>query len=141
MTNAFSDYLKDKQNNLYIDYTLGLYKVLESIRQKYPDTELMWCSGGGGRAEYGGLKYTNEFWPSDNTDPLQRIFIQYGYSYFFPMGIQCAHVTSWGKQPLKFKIDVAMSGKLGFDIRIEEMNAEELKLSQNALKTIKVYRI
>ena len=57
------------------------------------------------------------------------------------MGIQCAHVTSWGKQPLKFKIDVAMSGKLGFDIRIEEMNAEELKLSQNALKTIKVYRI
>ena len=47
MTNAFSDYLKDKQNNLYIDYTLGLYKVLESIRQKYPDTELMWCSGGG----------------------------------------------------------------------------------------------
>ncbi|AVF49612.1 alpha-galactosidase [Elizabethkingia anophelis] len=137
MTNAFSDYLKDKQNNLYIDYTLGLYKVLESIRQKYPDTELMWCSGGGGRAEYGGLKYTNEFWPSDNTDPLQRIFIQYGYSYFFPMGIQCAHVTSWGKQPLKFKIDVAMSGKLGFDIRIEEMNAEELKLSQNALKNYK----
>ncbi|MDV3676703.1 alpha-galactosidase [Elizabethkingia anophelis] len=137
MTNAFSDYLKDKQNNLYIDYTLGLYKVLERIRKKYPDTELMWCSGGGGRAEYGGLKYTNEFWPSDNTDPLQRIFIQYGYSYFFPMGIQCAHVTSWGKQPLKFKIDVAMSGKLGFDIRIEEMNAEELKLSQNALKNYK----
>ncbi|WP_407497224.1 alpha-galactosidase [Elizabethkingia anophelis] len=137
MTNTFSDYLKDKQNNLYIDYTLGLYKVLECIRQKYPDTELMWCSGGGGRAEYGGLKYTNEFWPSDNTDPLQRIFIQYGYSYFFPMGIQCAHVTSWGKQPLKFKIDVAMSGKLGFDIRIEEMNAEELKLSQNALKNYK----
>ncbi|MDV2446440.1 alpha-galactosidase [Elizabethkingia anophelis] len=137
MTNTFSDYLKDKQNNLYIDYTLGLYKVLERIRQKYPDTELMWCSGGGGRAEYGGLKYTNEFWPSDNTDPLQRIFIQYGYSYFFPMGIQCAHVTSWGKQPLKFKIDVAMSGKLGFDIRIEEMNAEELKLSQNALKNYK----
>ncbi|OPC64945.1 alpha-galactosidase [Elizabethkingia bruuniana] len=137
MTNAFSDYLKDKQNNLYIDYTLGLYKVLERIRQKYPDTELMWCSGGGGRAEYGGLKYTNEFWPSDNTDPLQRIFIQYGYSYFFPMGIQCAHVTSWGKQPLKFKLDVAMSGKLGFDIRIEDMNAEELKLSQNALKNYK----
>ncbi|MCT3806101.1 alpha-galactosidase [Elizabethkingia anophelis] len=137
MTNTFSDYLKDKQNNLYIDYTLGLYKVLERIRKKYPDTELMWCSGGGGRAEYGGLKYTNEFWPSDNTDPLQRIFIQYGYSYFFPMGIQCAHVTSWGKQPLKFKIDVAMSGKLGFDIRIEEMNAEELKLSQNALKNYK----
>ncbi len=53
------------------------------------------------------------------------------------MGIQCAHVTSWGKQPLKFKIDVAMSGKLGFDIRIEEMNAEELKLSQNALKNYK----
>ncbi|MDE5436893.1 alpha-galactosidase [Elizabethkingia meningoseptica] len=137
MTNSFSAYLKDKQSNLYIDYTLGLYKVLQRIRDKYPNVEMMWCSGGGGRAEYGGLKYTNEFWPSDNTDPLQRIFIQYGYSYFFPMGIQCAHVTSWGKQPLKFKLDVAMSGKLGFDIRVDEMNDQELKLSQNALKNYK----
>ncbi|MCJ7932936.1 MAG: alpha-galactosidase [Chryseobacterium sp.] len=137
MTNSFSSYLKDKQNNLYIDYTLGLYKVLQNIRQKYPDVELMWCSGGGGRAEYGGLKYTNEFWPSDNTDPLQRIFIQYGYSYFFPMGIQCAHVTNWGKQSLKFKLDVAMSGKLGFDIRIDEMSSQELQLSQNALNNYK----
>ncbi|MEL7676484.1 alpha-galactosidase [Elizabethkingia meningoseptica] len=137
MTNSFSAYLKDKQSNLYIDYTLGLYKVLQRIRDKYPNVEMMWCSGGGGRAEYGGLKYTNEFWPSDNTDPLQRIFIQYGYSYFFPMGIQCAHVTSWGKQPLKFKLDVAMSGKLGFDIRVDEMNNQELKLSQNALKNYK----
>ncbi|AZA84932.1 alpha-galactosidase [Chryseobacterium lactis] len=137
MTNSFSPYLKDKQNNLYIDYTLGLYKVLQRIREKYPNLELMWCSGGGGRAEYGGLKYTNEFWPSDNTDPLQRIFIQYGYSYFFPMGIQCAHVTSWGNQSLKFKLDVAMSGKLGFDIRVNEMTPQELKLSQNALKNYK----
>lgn len=137
MTNSFSAYLKDKQSNLYIDYTLGLYKVLQRIRDKYPNVEMMWCSGGGGRAEYGGLKYTNEFWPSDNTDPLQRIFIQYGYSYFFPMGIQCAHVTSWGKQPLKFKLDVAMSGKLGFDIRVDEMNNQELKLSQSALKNYK----
>ncbi|WP_414844594.1 alpha-galactosidase [Chryseobacterium sp. IT-36CA2] len=137
MTNVFSEYLKDKQNNLYIDFTLNLYKILQKIRQKYPDVELMWCSGGGGRAEYGGLKYANEFWPSDNTDPLQRIFIQYGYSYFFPMGIQCAHVTNWGKQSLKFKLDVAMSGKLGFDIQIGKMNSQELKLSQKALENYK----
>ncbi|KMQ65840.1 alpha-galactosidase [Chryseobacterium angstadtii] len=140
MTNSFSNYLKNNQNNLFIDYTLGLYKVLQRIRQKYPDVELMWCSGGGGRAEYGGLKYSNEFWPSDNTDPLQRIFIQYGYSYFFPMGIQCAHVTNWGKQSLKFKLDVAMSGKLGFDIRVNEMSSQELKLSQNALNNYKNFQ-
>lgn len=137
MTNTFSNYLKEKQSNLYIDYILGLYKVLQRVRQKYPDIELMWCSGGGSRAEYGGLKYANEFWPSDNTDPVQRILMQYGYSHFFPMGIQCAHVTSWGKQPLKYKLDVAMSGKLGFDIRVNEMNSQELKLSQNAVKNYK----
>nr|WP_255577685.1 alpha-galactosidase [Elizabethkingia sp. JS20170427COW] len=137
MTNAYSPYLKDKQNNLYIDYTLGLYKVLDRIRAKYPDVELMWCSGGGGRAEYGGLHYTNEFWPSDNTDPLQRIFIHYGYSYFFPMGMQASHVTSWGNQSLKFKLDVAMSGKLGFDIRVNEMSPQEMKLSQQAVAEYK----
>lgn len=137
MTNVYSTYLKDKQSNLYIDYTEGLYDVLHRLREKYPDVELMWCSGGGGRVEYGGLSYTNEFWPSDNTDPLQRIYMQYGYSYFFPMGIQASHVTSSGNQSMKFKLDVAMSGRLGFDIRVDEMTENELKLAQKTTQNYK----
>lgn len=64
---------------------------------------MMLCSGGGGRTDYEALKYFTEFWPSDNTDAVERIFIQWGYSYLFPSKAMAAHVTSWGKQPLKFR--------------------------------------
>ena len=72
------------------------------------------------------LKYFNEFWASDNTDPVERIFIQWGYSNFFPEATICNHVTNWGKQSLKFKIDVAMQGKLGFDIRVNDLSDKEI---------------
>ncbi len=134
MTNTYSPYLKTKQSNLYIDYVHGLYSVLEKLRAKYPDLEMMWCSGGGGRAEYGGLKYMQEFWPSDNTDGLSRIFIQWGYSYFFPAATVCAHVTSWGNQSIKFRTDVAMMGKLGFDIDISHLKPDELDFCKEAVK-------
>ena len=82
--NAHSQYLKKDQSHLYVDYVKGLYKVLDRVRAKYPKVPLMLCSGGGGRVDYGALKYFTEYWPSDNTDPLERIFIQWEYSYFFP---------------------------------------------------------
>lgn len=80
--NAYSSYLK-KQSHLYVDYVQGLYKVLEKVRAKYPKVAMMLCSGGGGRVDYGALKYFTEFWLSDNTDPLERVFIQWEYSHFF----------------------------------------------------------
>ena len=98
MTSAYSDYLKEKQANLQIDYVNSLYDVLKKLRSKYPDLPVMLCSGGGGRVDYGALRYFTEFWPSDNTDPLERIYIQWGFSYFFPAFSVCNHVTSWGKQ-------------------------------------------
>jgi alpha-galactosidase len=137
MTNAYSVYLKDKQSQLYIDYVTSLYGVLERLRQKYPHLPVMLCSGGGGRVDYGALRYFTEFWASDDTDPLERIYIQWGYSYFFPAFSVCNHVTSWGKQSLKFRVDVAMMGKLGFDIEVDKMTENELKFSQNAIADYK----
>lgn len=137
MSNTYSPYLKDKQSQLFIDYVRGLYNVLERVRSKYKDLEMMLCSGGGGRAEYGGLKYFQEFWPSDNTDPLSRIFIQWGYSYFFPAATMCAHVTSWGKESIKYKTDVAMMGKLGFDIQLAHLKPEELAYCQRVVQNFK----
>jgi alpha-galactosidase len=133
MTNAYSVYLKDKQSHLYVDYVNSLYGVLEKLRNKYPELPIMLCSGGGGRVDYGALKYFTEFWASDNTDPLERIYIQWGYSYFFPAVSVCNHVTSWGKQSLKFRTDVAMMGKMGYDIEVSKMTENELKFSQNAV--------
>lgn len=137
ITNIYSPYLKEKQSHLYIEYVRGLYNVLKRVQEKYPDVPMMLCSGGGGRSDYEALKYFTEFWPSDNTDPVERIFIQWGYSHLFPAKSIAAHVTSWGKQPLKFRVDVASMCKLGFDIRVNEMKDNELAFCQQAVKNFK----
>lgn len=135
--NAGSSYLKNKQSKLYVEYVQGLYKVLERIRAKYPKVPMMLCSGGGGRVDYGALKYFTEFWPSDNTDPLERIYMQWEYSYFYPALAMSNHVTDWGKQPIKYRTDVAMMGKLGFDIVVKNLSAQDLEFCQDALKNYK----
>jgi len=137
MTSAYSVYLKDNQSHLYIEYVRSLYSILEKLRQKYPHVPMMLCSGGGGRVDYGALRYFTEFWASDNTDPVERIYIQWGYSYFFPSIAVCNHITSWGKQSLKFRTDVAMMGKMGYDIQVKNFTENELKFSQNAIANYK----
>ena len=135
---AHSIYLSRKklpQTHIYVEYVRGLYKVLERLRQKYPAIPMMLCSGGGGRVDYEALKYFSEYWPSDNTDPLERVFIQWNNSYFFPSIASCNHVTNSGNQPLKYKIDVAMMGKPGFDIVVGHLPAEDLTFARQSLKT------
>ncbi len=136
ITNIYSPYLKDKQTHLYVDHVRGLYNVLERIRAKYPDLPMMLCSGGGGRIDYQALRYFTEFWPSDNTDPVERLYIQYGFSSVYPAKAQCAHVTTWNKQAsIKFRVDVASMGKLGFDIKCSDLKDDEIKFCQEAITT------
>lgn len=84
ITNIYSPYCKGRQGRLYIDHVRGIYNVLERIKAKYPDVPMMLCSGGGARCDYEALKYFTEFWCSDNTDPVERVYIQWGFSQFFP---------------------------------------------------------
>lgn len=138
ITNIWSPYLKEKQTHLYVDYVHGLYNVLERVRAKYPDLRMMLCSGGSGRIDYKALSYFTEFWASDNTDPVARLFIQYGYSFFYPAKATCAHVTSWNRSAsVKFRTDVAMMGKLGFDIRTDEMSDDERTFCREAIRNCK----
>jgi alpha-galactosidase len=87
----------------------------------------MVCSGGGGRVDYGSLKYFHSFWPSDNTDPVSRIKIQWGFGHFFPASSIAAHVTQMGKRPQKFAVDVAMSGALGVDMDVRKLTTDDRK--------------
>ena len=134
ITNIYSPYLKEKQQNLYIDHVRGVYNVFRRVAANYPNLPIMLCSGGGARCDYEALKYFTEFWCSDDTDPVERLYIQWGFSQFFPTKTMCAHVTSWNKQTsIKFRTDVAMMGKLGFDIGLKELSADELAYCQTAV--------
>ncbi len=137
ITNIYSDYLKDQQSHLYIEHVRGVYNVMKRVNEKYPNLPMMLCSGGGGRSDYEALKYFTEFWPSDNTEPVERIYIQWGFSHFFPVKSLGAHVTSWGKQSIKFRTDVASMCKLGFDIRTNEMKDNELQYCKEAVVNFK----
>jgi alpha-galactosidase len=134
ITNVYSPWEK-YQGNFYVDYVNGLYSVLQRIQQRYPDIRMMMCSGGGGRVDYGGLRYFTEFWCSDNTNPVDRLYIQWGYSHFMPSKTMCAHVTNWNsKAPIKFRVDVAFACKLGFDINFQQLQADEKTYCRQAIK-------
>ena len=93
--NHGSNYLtKDNQSHMYIEYHRGFEKVCQRIRAKYPDLTIQACASGGGRANWGCLPYFDEFWVSDNTDALQRIYMQWGTSYFFPAIAMASHISA-----------------------------------------------
>ena len=136
-----------KQSNLYIDYHLGLLKVLKRIREKYPNVVIQDCASGGGRANYGLLPYFDEFWVSDNTDALQRVYIQYGTSLFFPANAMACHInhcpywnTGGRTIPIKFRCDVAMSGRLGIELQPTDMTDEERQQVMTCFRDYKEIR-
>ena len=134
ITNACSPYLKERQGNLYIDFTRGFYNVLRRLHEQHPHTHMMLCSGGGGRCDYEALKYFTEFWPSDNTDPVSRLYMQWAYSHCFPAKVLCAHVTNWNsKTSVKFRTDVASMCKLGFDIGLKGMSQADRQFCREAV--------
>ena len=135
ITNIFSPNLKARQGNLYVDYVRGLYAVLNRVQAKYPKLYMMLCSGGGARCDFEALKYFTEFWCSDNTDPVERIYIQWAFSHFMPAKALCSHVTDWNKKAsVKFRLDVDFSCKLGFDLDLKHLSADDLAYCQAAIK-------
>lgn len=137
---------KEKQSHLYIEYHRGLNNVLERIRAKYPQLILQACAGGGGRINYGILPYFDEFWTSDDTDALQRVYLQWGVSCFYPAIAMAAHVSAdknhqTGRYlPLKFRFDVAMSGRLGMEMQPEDMTEADKEFTQRAIQAYKGIR-
>jgi alpha-galactosidase len=133
ITQPGSDYLPaGKQQNLFIDYQTALFDVMDRLVAKHPNVEMMICSSGGGRVDYGSLRRGHEFWPSDNTDPLARVRIQWGFEQFFPTNAIAAHVTGWNSRPLKFSYDVAMSARMGMDMDPSHFSPEQTEFVKAA---------
>ena len=135
-----------EQSHLYIKYHEGFAKVCDRIRAKYPDLTIQACASGGGRANWGVLPWFDEFWVSDNTDALQRIYMQWGTSYFFPAIAMASHIsivpnhTVYRTTSLKYRIDVAMSGRLGMEIQPRNMTEEEKEQCRKAIEEYKLIR-
>ena len=145
--NHGSQYLTmNDQSHLYIEYHRGLENTCKRIREKYPDLTIQACASGGGRATWGVLPYFDEFWVSDNTDALQRIYMQWGTSYFFPAIAMASHIsatpnhTVFRTTAMKYRIDVAMSGRLGMEIQPKNMTDDEKTLCRKAIAEYKQIR-
>ena len=129
-----------------VDYWQGMYALLDRVREAYPDLVIQCCASGGGRANWGVLPWFDEFWVSDNTDALQRIYMQWGTSYFFPAIAMASHIsatpnhTVYRTTSLKYRIDVAMSGRLGMEIQPKNMTAQEKDICRKAIADYKRIR-
>ncbi|MBD5264547.1 MAG: alpha-galactosidase [Bacteroides sp.] len=142
-----SQYLTaDDQSHLYIDYHKGLIKTLDRIRVAHPDVTIQACASGGGRANWGVLPWFDEFWTSDNNDALQRIYMQWGTSYFFPAIAMASHISAspnhqtFRRIPTKFRADVAMSGRLGLEMQPKDMNEDDRAVCAQAIADYKKIR-
>ncbi len=147
IVNPGSAYLAaDRQPNLWYDYTIGLYELLARFQAKRPGVMVQACASGGGHMDFGFLRYADEFWTSDDTDPLRRVYIQWGASQFYPACAMACHVTdspnhhTKRKTPLKYRFDVAMTGRLGFELHPKNLTAEEVAFAKAAVADYKRIR-
>jgi alpha-galactosidase len=124
-----------EQKTIYVKYVENLYSILAELRRKHPKLEIESCSGGGGRVDDGILHYTDEVWPSDNTDALDRLTIQDGFTHAYTPGVMMAWVTDVpnfldGRTiPLSFRFDVAMTGSLGIGGNLNKWTDAEMQLA------------
>ncbi len=121
----------DSQGRVLYDYVLGVYDFLERLMKRYPDILIEGCSGGGGRFDAGMLYYTPQIWCSDNTDPIDRLEIQYGTSFMYPISAVGSHVSASPNHqtgrctPLKTRGVVALAGTFGYELDLSKLSDEE----------------
>ena len=141
-----SKYLGKDQDRFFVEYTQGFYNVMRRLRAKYPDTIVQCCSSGGGRVDYGALKYFNEIWTSDNTDAFTRAYIQYATNLIYPACVMASHVSAVPNHqtgnvtPLKFRFDIACSGRLGMELQPKNLTERERALADRCIRSYKQYR-
>jgi alpha-galactosidase len=120
-----------EQKRVYVEFTRNLYGDSRRAAAKHPNVEIESCSGGGGRVDLGILRYTDEVWPSDNTDPFDRLTQQDGFTYAYTPQVMMAWVTDsphWLNKrttSLEYRMLSSMQGSLGIGANINKWSDEE----------------
>ena len=144
LMDVYSSVTRDQGRVLH-DYVLGLYDFLERLVQRYPNLLIEGCSGGGGRFDAGMMYYTPQFLCSDNTDAIDRLRIQYGTSFGYPVSVVGSHVSAvpnhqtGRKTPLHTRGVVAMSGTFGYELNLMKLSEEEKQEIREQIAEYKSY--
>jgi alpha-galactosidase len=130
----------DQQRRVYVEFIRNLYSILADLRQKHPKIEIESCSGGGGRVDLGILHYTDEVWPSDNTDPFDRLSMQDGFSYAYPPQVMMAWVTDsphWLNNrrttSLSYRMLSSMQGSLGIGANLNNWTPDDFATAKRLI--------
>jgi len=136
----------ERQPELNHRYVLGVYEVLEAITTKFPDILFEGCAGGGGRFDLGMLYYHPQIWTSDDSDAIERLYIQHGTSLLYPAISMGAHVSAVPNHqvgrvtPINTRGNVAMAGQFGYELDLNNLPQEEFELVKQQVKTYKKLR-
>jgi Alpha-galactosidase len=136
----------EDQKKVYVDFIRNLYSILAELRAKHPNVEIESCSGGGSRVDLGILQYTDEVWPSDNTDAFDRLLIQNGFTYAYTPGIMMAWVTdspTWVNNrtlSLEYRFLSSMQGSLGIGANLNKWTPEDFATAKKMVAQYKSIR-
>lgn len=135
----------ERQGEVYHRCMLGVYELLERLTAAFPDLMIEGCSGGGGRFDAAMLYYSPQIWCSDDTDAVERLEIQYGTSFLYPVGAVGSHVSACPNHqtgritPFHTRGVVAMAGSFGYELDLNTLPQEEKEEVRKQVSDYKKY--
>jgi len=131
------------QQKMWFDYIENLYTIWDTLKTKHHDVIFESCAGGGGRVDIGMMRYADQFWTSDNTDPYDRQFIQEGFSLCYNPKVMMCWVTDWGGKnsyPMTYRFHAAMMGSMGIGADLAGYSKEDLQTAKELINQYKQIR-
>ena len=129
----------ERQGEVFHRFVLGTYEIMDRLTKDFPDLLLENCSGGGGRFDPGMLYYSPQIWTSDNTDPIERLTIQFGTSLCYPTSTMGAHVSASRRANYETKKNVALWGSFGYELDPDKLTEEEIAEIKEQVKEYHKY--
>ena len=129
----------ERQGEVFHRFVLGTYEIMDRLTKDFPDLLLENCSGGGGRFDPGMLYYSPQIWTSDNTDPIERLTIQFGTSLCYPASTMGAHVSASRRANYETKKNVALWGSFGYELDPDKLTEDEIAEIKEQVKEYHKY--